>query len=167
MFEVEAYLLLMCVSLESCYRHFVTLFTARYRNYNSVVIWNLSIDIFEIFVYVILIILLIFEYHLKTLYWRFWYFKKRRGDSFSFEVAFIFQMACNKVFEFSGVVRDYHYYRRFKIPQKYQILECLFETHNPFDCFTIKVCEVGNENAVAHFPWEISRLTKFFMDFFN
>ena len=32
----------------------LTLFAGRYRNYNSVVIWSLSIDIFEIFVYVML-----------------------------------------------------------------------------------------------------------------
>ena len=47
---------------------------------------------------------------------------------------------------------------------KDQILECFFETHNPFDCFAIKVCKVGNENAVGHLPREISRITKFFMD---
>ena len=50
----EAYLLLTCVCLESCYHDFVTLFAGRYRNYNSVIMWSLSIDIFEIFVYVIL-----------------------------------------------------------------------------------------------------------------
>ena len=53
-FLVEAYLLLMCVSLESCYHDFMTLFAGRYRNYNSVVIWSLSLDIFESFVYVML-----------------------------------------------------------------------------------------------------------------
>ena len=79
-------------------------------------------------------------------------------------MAFILQMACNKVFEFSAAVRGYHYYRRFWIPQKDQILECFFETHNPFDRFAVKVCEVGNENAVGHLPQEISRVAKFFMD---
>ena len=39
-----------------------------------------------------------------------------------------------------------------------------FETHNPYDCFAIKVCEVGNENAVGYLPREISRITKFFVD---
>ena len=73
-------------------------------------------------------------------------------------------MAYNIVFEFLAAVRGYHYYRRFWIPQKDQILECFFETHNPFDRFAIKVCEVGNENAVGHLPREISRVTKFFMD---
>ena len=53
---------------------------------------------------------------------------------------------------------------RFCIPQKDQILECFFETHKPFDPFAIKLCEVGNENAVGHLPREISRVTKFFMD---
>ena len=72
-------------------------------------------------------------------------------------------MTCNKVFELSVAVRDYHYYR-FWIPQKDQIFECFFETHNPFDCFAIKVCEVGNENAVGHLPREISCVTKFFVD---
>ena len=100
----------------------------------------------------------------KSAYWCFWYFKKRRGDSFSSEVAFILQMAYNKVFEFSAEVRGYHYYRRFWIPQKDWILECFFETHNPFDHFAIKVCKVANENAVGHLPREISRVTKFFMD---
>ena len=32
----------------------LTLFAGRYRNYNNIVIWSLSIDIFEIFVYVML-----------------------------------------------------------------------------------------------------------------
>ena len=59
-------------------------------------------------------------------------------------MAFILQMACNKVFEFSAAGRGYHYYRRFWIPQNNQIHECFFETHNPFDRFAIKVCEVGN-----------------------
>ena len=65
-------------------------------------------------------------------------------------MAFILQMACNNVFEFLAAVRGYHYYRRFLIPQKDQILEYFFETHNLFDRFAIKVCEVGNENAVDH-----------------
>ena len=91
-------------------------------------------------------------------------FQKEKGDSLSSKVAFILQMACNKVFEFSAAVRGYHYYKRFWIPQKDQILECFFETHNQFDRFAIKVCEVGNENAVGHLPREISRVTKFFMD---
>ena len=126
-----------------------------------------SIDIFEIFVYVfyvIRIILLTFENYLKTLHRCFWYFKKRRGGSLSSKVAFILHMTCNKVFEFSIAVRGYHYYRRFWIPQKDQILECFFETHNPFDRFAVKVCEVGNENAVGHLPREISRVAKFSMD---
>ena len=111
--------------------------------------------------YVIRIILLTFEYHSKTLCWCFWYFKERRGDRFSSELAFILQMAYNKVFKFSAVVRGY---KRFWIPQKDQILECFFETYNPFDHFAIKVCEVGNENAVGHLLREISRITKFFTD---
>ena len=73
-------------------------------------------------------------------------------------------MVYNKVFEFSAAVRGYHYCRRFWVPQKNQILECFFETHNPFDHFAIKVCEVGNENPVGHLPRAISRITKFFMD---
>ena len=35
----------MCVSLESCYHDFVTLFAGRYRNHNRVVISSLSINI--------------------------------------------------------------------------------------------------------------------------
>ena len=157
----------MCVSLESCYHDFVTFFAGRYRNYNSVVIWSLSINTFEImftWCYVIRIILLTFEYHLKTLYWCLWYFKKRRGDSFSSEVAFILQMAYNNIFEFWAAARGYHYNRRFWISQKDKILECFFETHNPFDRFAIKACKVESENAVGHLPWEILRVTKFFMD---
>ena len=85
-------------------------------------------------------------------------------------MAFIFQMTYNKVFKFLAAVRGYHYCRRFGflkkvwIPQKGQILECFFETHNPFDRFAVKVCEVGNENAVDRLPREISCVTKFFMD---
>ena len=40
----------------------------------------------------------------------------------------------------------------------------LFETHNPFDPFAIKVCKVGNENAVYQLPQETLRVTKFFLD---
>ena len=79
-------------------------------------------------------------------------------------MVFILQIAYNKVFAFSAAVRGYHCDRRFWIPQKDQILECFFETHNPFDRFAVKVCEVGNENAVGHLPQEISRVAKFFMD---
>ena len=124
------------------YHDFVKLFAGRYGNYNSVVIWSLSIDIFEILGYVMLvirIILLTFEYRLKTLYWCFWYFQKRKGDSFSSEMAFIFQMTYIKVFKFLAAVRGYHYYRRFWIPQKHQILKYFFENHNLSDCFAIKV----------------------------
>ena len=64
-------------------------------------------------------------------------------------MVFILHMTCNKVFEFSVAVRGYY---RFWIPQKDRILECFFETHNPFDYFAIKVCEVGNENKVDHLP---------------
>ena len=76
--------------------------------------------------YVIWIILLTDKYHLKTLYWCFWYFKKRRGDGFSSEVAFILQMAYNKVSEFSAEVRGYHYYR-FWIPQKIKSLNAFLK----------------------------------------
>ena len=72
-------------------------------------------------------------------------------------------MAYNKVSEFSAAVRGYHYHRRFWIPQKYQIFECFFETHNPFVHFSINVCEVGNEISVGHLPREISRATNFFI----
>ena len=93
-------------------------------------------------------------------------FEKRRGrgDSFSSEVAFILLMAYNKGFEFSAAVRGYRHYRRFWIPQKDQILECFFETRSPFDSFAIKVCEIGNENALGHLPQEISHVPKFFID---
>ena len=79
-------------------------------------------------------------------------------------MAFILQMAYNKVSEFLAAVRGYRYHIRFWIPQKYQIFECFFETHNPFVHFSINVCEVGNEIAVGHLPREISCATKFFMD---
>ena len=62
-------------------------------------------------------------------------------------MAFILRVAYNKVFKLLAVVRGYHYYKRFWIPQIDQILECCFETHNPFDRFAIKVCKVGNGNA--------------------
>ena len=63
-----------------------------------------------------------------------------------------------------AAVRGYHYYRRFWIPQKDQILGWFFETPNPFDCLAIKVFEVKNENSVDHLPREISGVTKFFKD---
>ena len=62
-------------------------------------------------------------------------------------MAFILRVAYNKVFKLLTAVRGYHYYKRFWIPQKDQILECFFETHNPFDHFAIKECKVGNGNA--------------------
>ena len=73
-------------------------------------------------------------------------------------------MAYNKFFEFLVAVRGYNHYRRFWIPEKDQVLECFYETHNSFDRFAIKVIEVGNENAIGHLPREMSRVTKFFMD---
>ena len=77
--------------------------------------------------YLIRIILLTFKYHSKTLYWCFWYFKdRRRRDRFSSEVAFILQMAYNKVSEFSAEVRGYHYYR-FWIPQKIKSLNAFLK----------------------------------------
>ena len=118
----------MCVNLESCYHDFVTLFAGRYRNYNNVVVWSVSIDIFETFVYV----MLRDSNYLKTLYWCFWYFRKRR-ETVSVVKWHLFLRWHTIVFEFSAAVKRCHYYRRFWILQKYQILECFFETHNPFD----------------------------------
>ena len=112
----------MCVSLESCYHDFVTFFAGRYRNSNSVVI-----EIMFTWCYVIRIILLTFEYHLKTLYWCLWYFKKRRGDSFSSEVAFILQMAYNNIFEFWAAARGYHYNRRFGFLKKIKSLNAFLK----------------------------------------
>ena len=150
----------MCVSLEGCYHGFVTFFARRYRNYNSVVIWSLSINkIMFTWCYVIRIILLAFEYHLKTLYWCFWYFKKTRGDSFSSEVAFILEMSYNNIFEFLAAVTGYHYNRRFWISQKDKILECFFETHNPLDRFAkLKVkmqlaIFLEKYHALRNFSW--------------
>lgn len=73
-------------------------------------------------------------------------------------------MAYSKVFEFSAAVRGYHYYKSFWNPQREQFLECHHEFGNPFDRFAIKVCEIGDTNAVGHLPREILRVTKFFMD---
>ena len=66
-------------------------------------------------------------------------------------MVFIHQIAYKKVFEFWAAIRGYQYYRKFWIHQKDQIL-------------AIKVYEVKNENAVDHFPREISGVTKFFID---
>ena len=103
---------------------------------NSVFIQSLSIDIFEIFAFVMLLssnYFINFQIPFEDIYWCFWYFKKRRGDIFSSEVASILQMAYNKFFEFLVAVRGYNHYRRFWIPEKDQVLECFYETHNPFD----------------------------------
>lgn len=72
--------------------------------------------------------------------------------------------AYTKTFEFTAAVRWYHYYRRFWIPQPAQHLNCSHEPDNPFDQFTIKICEIGCETPIGHLPREISRATKFFID---
>ena len=73
-------------------------------------------------------------------------------------------MSYDKVFEFTGAVRGYHYYRRFWTPKTSQKLYCFYEPDNPFDVFAIKVCEEGKTEPVGHLPREISRPTKFFID---
>ena len=150
----------MCVSLESYYQDFVTLFAGRYRNYNSVVIWSLSIDIFDIFVYLILLnsnYFINFQIPIEDTILMFLIFQKEKRRHFQWS-GIILQIAYKKVFEFWAAIRGYQYYRKFWIHQKDQILEYFFETPNPFDCFEIKVYEVD------HLPQEISGVRKFFMD---
>ena len=79
-------------------------------------------------------------------------------------VFFVLQMAYLQVFEFTAVVRGFHYYRKIWNPKPRQILNCYHETDNAFDLFAIKVCEMDSENPFGHLPMEISRATKFFID---
>ena len=73
-------------------------------------------------------------------------------------------MAYVKIFEFTAVVRGYHYYRKYWNPEPEQVLNCYHERNNAFDRFAIKVCEIGNETPLGHLPMEISRTTKFLID---
>ena len=43
-------------------------------------------------------------------------------------------------------------------------MNCYHERYNPFDRFIIKFCKAGKEETIRHIPMEISRVTKYFMD---
>ena len=68
-----------------------------------------------------------------------------------------------EVYEFNTAVRGYHYYKTYWNPVCNEILYCSHEVGNPFDLFTIKVCKDDWE-IVGHLPMEISRITKFLLD---
>ena len=57
-----------------------------------------------------------------------------------------------EVFEFTCAVRGFHVYLKFWIPEKGQLLNCLHESGNEFDPFTIKVCQRNSEKPVRHLP---------------
>ena len=71
-------------------------------------------------------------------------------------------MSFKKVLELTAAVRGYRYYRKFWQPKPSQTLNCFYEEDNPFDPFTIKVCEVRKSDFVGHLLREISRATKLF-----
>ena len=73
-------------------------------------------------------------------------------------------MMCVKYFQFSPVVRGFHYYRKSWLPEPEQTLNCFRKEGNTFDRFAIKVCEKDKNEIVGHLPMEISRVTKFLLD---
>ena len=75
-----------------------------------------------------------------------------------------FVMAFCEVFEFTCAVRGFHAYRKFWIPEKGQLLNCFHESGNVFDLLAIKVCERNNKKLVENLPREISRVTKFIIE---
>ena len=70
----------------------------------------------------------------------------------------------NKTLVFSAAVRNFHVYQDVWNPLENEELECLFERHNVYDIFAIKTCRLEGGQIVGHFPREISRPTKFFLD---
>ena len=46
-----------------------------------------------------------------------------------------------KLFEYASAVRGDHYYRKYWQLKESQSLDCVYEKHNPFDFFAIKVME--------------------------
>ena len=70
----------------------------------------------------------------------------------------------NKTLVFSAAVRNFHVYQHVWNPLENEELECLFERHNVYGIFVIKTCRLEGGQIVGHFPREISRPTKFFLD---
>ena len=73
-------------------------------------------------------------------------------------------MMCAKCFQFSAAVRAFHYYRKSRLPEPEQTLNCFHEEGNTLDIFSIKVGKKDKNETVGHLPMEISRVTKFLLD---
>ena len=73
-------------------------------------------------------------------------------------------MKCAKYFQFSAVVRGFHYYRKSWLPEPEQTLNCFHEEENTFYRYTIKVCEKDKNEIVGHLSMEVSPVTKFLLD---
>ena len=69
-----------------------------------------------------------------------------------------------KLFECASAVRGYHYYRKYWQLKESQSLECVYEKHNPFDFFTIKVMEQDTGPTVGHLLMDNFFATKFLLD---
>ena len=70
----------------------------------------------------------------------------------------------NKTLAFSAAVCDFHVYWNVWKPLDNEELECLFEIHNLFDMFAIKMSCLEGGQIVGHLPREISRPIKFLLD---
>ena len=71
-------------------------------------------------------------------------------------------MTQKKGIVFSGAVRGFHVFKMSWKPEEGETLECLHEENNPYNVFSIKICQSNNaQSVVGHLPMEISRITKF------
>ena len=73
-------------------------------------------------------------------------------------------MTQKKGIVFSGAVRGFHVFKMSWKPEEGETLECLHEENNPYNVFSIKICQSNNaQSVVGHLPMEISRITKFIL----
>ena len=66
-------------------------------------------------------------------------------------------------FTFPCCVRGFHYYKRIRVPQIDDVLDCEWEHGNAYDRFAIKATD-AQDTIVGHLPLEISRVVKHLID---
>ena len=108
--------------------------------------------------------LLLFKSTLKNL--KFYCKHLREKESIQYFKFHIYrvEMPNENIFEFTAVVRGFHYCKRFWVPKPSQKLNWFYEPDKPFDEFAIKVCEEGHEVPAGHLWRKIYRATNFFID---
>ena len=72
-------------------------------------------------------------------------------------------MAFNNTFEYTAVVRRYHYFKTIWQPKENEVLVCQFENGNSYDMFAIKTCDQRG-TMVGQLSSKVSRITKFIID---